>query len=73
MTFREIFDNPGLYVADSFSPGVAIKITDDLEARLVVYENDQDFSPVEDNLLVYKGLFDKDYTPVYTRQKLFKK
>lgn len=72
MKFEEIFEQDGLYTSDSFHKGVALKITDGV-MYTETYKNENDISPKIDSLLMYKGLFSKEYTKVLTRQSLFKK
>lgn len=72
MKFEEIFNQEGLYVANSFGEGVALKIIGDT-LYSCIYENKDDLFPRESIQSVYKGLFDKEYTKVLTRQSLFKK
>ncbi len=72
MTFEEIFDQEGLYVADSFGEGVALKVIGDT-LYSAIYENEDDLFPKENIQSMYKGLLTKNYTKVITRQSLFKK
>lgn len=77
MNFEEIFEEEGLYVADSFKAGTAFQIkknsfTGEKELKLVQYSTpDQLFSNTED-ITVYAGLFKKEYKKAFTRQNLFK-
>ena len=76
MKFEEIFKEEGLYVADSFAKGFAFKITKSkIDSSLIIstltYDYDDDMNPVEEDLIVYGGLFNKDYKMVSTRQSLF--
>ncbi len=72
MKFEQIFEKEGLYVADSFGEGVALKIIGDTMYS-VVYESKDDLFPRENIQSMYKGLFSKEYTKVLTTQSLFKK
>ena len=72
MKFEEIFNQEGLYVADSFAEGVALKIIGDT-LYSCIYESADDVLPDVRTQPVYKGLFDKEYTKVLTRQSLFNK
>ncbi len=71
MKFEEIFNQDGLYVADSFAKGVCFRIVDGT-LNLVTYKDKSDISPSIDTIAVYKGLFEKTYRKVFTRQELFK-
>lgn len=72
MKFQEIFNEEGLYVADGFSKGVALKVGDLGFLYQIVYKHPDDLFPEEITMPVYKGLFEKDYRKVFTRQQLFK-
>lgn len=72
MTFQEIFNEEGLYVADGFSNGVAFKVCKSGFLYQITYKTPDDISPSEETMPVYKGLFNKDYRKVFTRQSLFK-
>lgn len=72
MKFEEIFNQEGLYVADSFDEGVALKIIGDT-VYSCVYKSTDDVLPDIRTQPVYKGLFDKEYKKVFTRQSLFNK
>lgn len=72
MNFEEIFDEPGWYVADSFAEGVCFEVTKEGNLQLLAYENKDSITPHRDNAVVYKELFSKEYTRVFTRQALFK-
>ncbi len=77
MKFEEIFEQEGLYVADGFKQGVAFEIkknsiTNHLELFLTTYEHKDDLLPIIEDVIVYAGLFKKDYKKVFTRQSLFK-
>jgi hypothetical protein len=72
MKFEEIFNKEGLYVAESFGEGVALKIEGDT-LYSCIYKNEDDLFPEVRIQPVYKGLFDKEYTKVFTRQSLFNK
>jgi hypothetical protein len=71
MKFEEIFNQPGLYVADGFSKGFCFKITKDQSIKTVSYKKPDDLIPEEADLVVYKGLFSKDYKPILSVKSLF--
>lgn len=71
MKFEQIFENDGLYKSDSFAKGVAIKIANNGSAYLTTYSKVNDLNPLIHTLLVYKGLFEKDYKKVFTIKELF--
>lgn len=71
MKFQEIFNEPGLYVADGFAKGFAFKIDEDGILQSILYSDKDDLFPIISNLFVYAGLFNKDYKKVFTRQSLF--
>lgn len=78
MKFEEIFKEEGLYKADSFRKGTAFKIkknsiTDSMELYMVSYEKATDITPQhEEPMLVYGGLFEKEYVKLFNRNELFK-
>lgn len=72
MKFEEIFNEKGLYIADGFAEGSALKVDDEGFLKLVNYKNKDSITYTEDNMLIYKGMFKKDYRKVFTRQSLFK-
>ncbi len=72
MTFEEIFDEEGLYVADSFGEGVALKVIGDT-LYSVIYEDKSDIIGKTTIQSMYRALLKKEYTKVFTRQSLFKK
>lgn len=71
MKFEEIFNEPGLYKADSFMKGVVFEITKDLKLYLVVYRDKDDLLPTKETMCVGADLFKKEYKKVFTRQNLF--
>lgn len=76
MKFQEIFQEEGLYVADSFRDGTAFKISKNsidnrLELSIVTYSNRNQLFPNETNQVVYDGLFNKEYRKVFTIKSLF--
>ncbi len=76
MKFEEIFNEEGLYKATSFANGVCFEIkanliTDHLELYLKTFKDKNDLDPQSKIMTVYKELFKKEYTKVYTRQSLF--
>ncbi len=71
MKFEEIFKKPGLYKARGFAKGVCLKVDSDNNLKIVHYEDKDDMNPREENMVVYGGLFKKEYKVVYTRQSLF--
>lgn len=78
MTFEKIFNQEGLYVADGFADGIAIRIkknslTFSKEMDFVQYSNPDDLFPEILNIKVYDGLFGKEYRQIFNRNKLFKK
>jgi hypothetical protein len=72
MKFEEIFEKEGMYVADSFGEGLALKVIGDTLYN-IDYKDKNDISPTVSNQVMYKGLLHKEYTEVFTRQSLFKK
>ena len=72
MTFQEIFNEPGLYKADSFLKGICFEVNKEGQLLIVTYKDANDLQPYRDNAIMYKKLFDKTYSKVYTRQSLFK-
>lgn len=72
MKFEEIFNEEGLYVADGFTDGAALKVNDVGFLYLVDYKNPNDLFPNEITMPVYKGLFEKDYRKVFNVKSLFK-
>lgn len=76
MKFEEIFKEEGLYGAESFREGIALEIkrneiTGDNEVFMKSYKDKNDVMPETTSLVVYEGLFKKDYIKIYTRQSLF--
>lgn len=72
MKFQEIFDEPGLYVGTDFKKGVCFEIDKNGFLFLVEYKDENDLLPKKTNAPIYKGLFQKTYKKVFTRQSLFK-
>lgn len=77
MTFEKIFNQEGLYVADGFADGIAIRIkknslTFSKEMDFVQYSNPDDLFPEILNIKVYDGLFGKEYRQIFNRNELFK-
>ncbi len=72
MTFEEIFNEKGLYVADGFEKGFCFKINEDGVLKYLFYKNINDFNPIEGNGVMYKGLLNKTYRKIFNRQYLFK-
>jgi hypothetical protein len=72
MKFEEIFLKPGLYVTDSFSQGFCFKVDKEGVLKSLHYRDKDDIMPIEENALVYSGLFKKEYKELFTRQSLFK-
>jgi len=70
MTFQEIFNKDGLYKTDTFTKGTAFKISDG-QIWLAFYSSDNDLFPSIEKLVVYKGLFTKEYTKILTVKELF--
>lgn len=78
MTFEKIFNQEGLYVADGFADGIAIRIkqnpfTSSKEMDFVQYSNPDDIFGETLNIKIYDGLFEKDYQQIFNRNELFKK
>lgn len=76
MNFKDIFNEEGLYRADSFAKGVAFEVkkcksTGAMELYTITYSSPNDISSNSFPTLVYGGLFDMEYAKVYTRQSLF--
>ena len=77
MTFQEIFNESGLYKADSFTKGVGFLIKENqidgqLELTQVYYESPDKLMYENLPLTIYKGLLEKDYKKVWNRNELFK-
>jgi hypothetical protein len=77
MTFQEIFNEPGLYRADSFAKGIAFLIKGNQvdgqnELTQVYYESPYKLTYSDLPLKIYKGLLKKDYKLVYNKNELFK-
>jgi len=72
MTFQEIFNEDGLYTSDSFHKGVCYQVEKG-NLYFVQYKHKDDISPLIENALVYKQVFNIDYQKVFTRQSLFNK
>lgn len=77
MKFEEIFNEEGLYKSESFVKGFCFQIkknsiTNSLELYSLTYRNLNDILPYKDQVVVYSGLFKKEYTKVFTRESLFK-
>lgn len=76
MKFEEIFNEVGLYTANSFTEGVAIKIEKGhigTEMTFVHYKKADDLFPEPFNVKIYSELFKKEYTKVLTVNRLFNK
>ena len=71
MTFQEIFNEDGLYVADSFGEGFCFEIKDG-NLFWKQYKEKDSLTWELHVASVNKGLFSKDYRKVFTRQSLFK-
>lgn len=71
MTFEEIFNEKGQYVADGFSEGVCLEVGYNNILFLIEYKDKDDLFPVKSSAIVFKELFKKDYRKVFTRQSLF--
>lgn len=70
LTFEEIFKYPGIYKSDSFAEGAAFLVEKN-ELKIIVYSNKDDILPTKQNAVVYAGLFDKEYTKIFTIKSLF--
>lgn len=76
MKFENIFKEEGLYVADTFQKGVAMRIqkniiTDDRELTIIeISEETGRFKNVID-IPVYEGMFKKDYRKIDNVKELF--
>lgn len=77
MTFIEIFEEEGLYTANSFADGVALKIEIDTFGVYVLsfvnYYNIDVITPVVLNMQITDNLVNKNYKRVLTRYQLFGK
>ena len=71
MTFEEIFKQDGIYRAESFAPGFCFKIEEGVLSGLQ-YRDKDDALPTTEPVLVFKALFNKEYTKIFTRQSTFK-
>lgn len=70
MSFDEIFDQDGLYVANGFALGFAYHIYKG-GLTYVLYENSGDENHLEDRVKLYKPSLHKDYRKVETVAELF--
>lgn len=73
MTLEEIFDESGLYRADSFADGICFEVTEDGNLYWCEYENKETIFPTKRDALVYRDLFKKDYQKVFNKGQLFRK
>jgi hypothetical protein len=76
MKFEEIFEEEGLYRADSFQKGFVFKIkknkiTSDKQLHSIQYKDENDLFPAIHEQIVYQKLFKKEYTKVFTIKSLF--
>ena len=71
MTFEEIFNQPGRYVADGFEKGVCFEVGEDGVLSTITYKDKNDLFPDKKNALMWKLLFTLDYRKALTRQSLF--
>ena len=71
MTFQEIFNEDGLYVADNFQQGVCFEVAEGV-LYMRTYKTKDSISYETENAVVVKSLFSKVYRKVFTRQSLFK-
>lgn len=77
MTFQEIFNEPGLYRADSFTEGIGFliekcQLNGQNELKIVYYESPDKLTYNDLPLTIYKGLLEKDYKKVWNKTELFK-
>jgi hypothetical protein len=77
MKFEQIFEQEGLYQAESFANGYAFRIhknefTNVLELDSAHYENVDNLLPLYGNVVVYAGLFKKEYKKINNRNQLFR-
>lgn len=72
MTFEEIFNEKGLYVADGFAQGACLEVGEFGFLSLLKYRDKDDLFPEKTPAPIYAGLFKKDYKKVFTIQSLFK-
>lgn len=70
MSLEEIIRENGWYVADSFGKGVCIDVSSG-EVKILSFKDKDDMKPTKEYLTLYKGLFDKKFKKVYSRQQLF--
>lgn len=70
MTFKEIFENKGLYVAESFREGVCFRVNEYGELHTLTYDKNDLFPEVHPTKM-YKGLLNKDYKEIFTKFQLF--
>jgi len=69
MTFEQIFASEGYYKADSFAKGACFEIKkNSIDGRkelfLLSFCDVNDLKPEKTGMVVYDGLFDKDYYKV---------
>lgn len=70
LTFEEIFNQDGLYVADGFTQGTCFEIKNST-LYMLLYKDKDYIMPEREIFPIYKGLFSKKYRIVYNRQSLF--
>ena len=73
LTFEQIFNETGMYVADSFQEGFCFFVDEYGTLKYKLYEDKDEIIPKYGNVVTYKGLFSKTYKKAFTRQSLFKK
>lgn len=71
MTFEEIFDVDGLYIANGFGYGFAYRVHLG-GLSYVQYSEPEDANPNEDRVKMYKDFLVRDYTKVDSVSDLFK-
>lgn len=70
MSLEEIINENGWYVDDDFGKGVCIEVSNG-EIKILSFKDKDDMKPTKEYLSLYKGLFNKKFKKVYSRQELF--
>ena len=71
MKFEEIFEEKGLYKAEDYIKGYCYEVDADGWLYSLQYKNKDDVNPIRKRAFIYKGIFQKTFVKVYTRQSLF--
>lgn len=71
MKFEEIFKEEGLYKSEGFIKGYCYEVDADGYLYSLQYKNKDDITPNRERAFIYKGVFEKNFIKIYTRQSLF--